>query len=114
MGLLEQRALFQAGDVQAATRFQQRVLAETLRWCFVEGPAGAGQRLDLRGAVGLHEHGCRTPGGMVARLCLALEQQHLLLAGQAIAQGCTGNAGADDQGVVDRGHARSCQANYHL
>ncbi|MCY1409990.1 hypothetical protein D9M71_253520 [compost metagenome] len=114
VSLLKQFTLLQAGHIQTASRLQQRVLAEALRWRFVEGSAGAGQCLDLWGAVSLHEHGRRTPGGMVARLRFTLDQQHALLTGQAVAQRSAGDASTDDQGVVGRGHARSCQANYHL
>ncbi|MNN23306.1 hypothetical protein D3C81_1366990 [compost metagenome] len=114
VGLLEQLLLFKAGHVKAAARLKQWVFAEALWRRFIKCPAGAGQCLDLRRAVGLHEHGCRTPRRVVARLRLAFEQQHLLLASQAIAQGGTGDPGANDQGVVDRGHARSCFGYYHL
>lgn len=97
--LSQQILLVGRGDVQHAARAQQGMLAETLRRMFVEIAAGAGQRLDLGGAVGLHEHGGRAAGGVVAGLGFALQHHDGGGRAQAVGHGCAGDAGADD-GVI--------------
>ncbi|MNI79226.1 hypothetical protein D3C73_1356700 [compost metagenome] len=114
----EQVLLVQVGDIQAAARFKQRMLAETLRRRFIECPAGAGQRLDLFGAIGLHEHGRRTPRGVITRLGFTFQYQHLLRGCQPVPERGTGNTAANDHAVERLRHnlaiACSRSRNYHL
>ena len=86
VGGLEQFALLGTGDIQTAAWLEQRMLAEAFRRMLVERTAGAGQGLDLRRSVGLHEHGGRTAGGVIARLHFPFEQQYPALTGQAVAR----------------------------
>ncbi|KAG0738753.1 hypothetical protein G6F65_021117 [Rhizopus arrhizus] len=76
------------------------MLAEPLGRLLVEGAAGAGERLDLRGAVGLHEHGRGTAGGVITRLGLAFQHCHGRRGAQAVGHGRTGDAGADHGEIV--------------
>ncbi|MNN91426.1 hypothetical protein D3C81_2095420 [compost metagenome] len=76
------------------------MLGKALRRLFVEGAAGAGQRLDLRRAVGLHEHGRGAAGGVVAGLGFALQHCHGRRGAQAVGHGRAGDAGADHGEIV--------------
>ncbi|MNL66986.1 hypothetical protein D3C87_1915290 [compost metagenome] len=76
------------------------MLAEALRRVLVESAAGAGKRLDLRRAVGLHEHGRGAAGGVITRLGLAFQHCHGRRGAQAVSHGCAGDAGADHGEIV--------------
>jgi len=76
------------------------VIGETGWRGIVKGAAGGRQRADLRRAVGHGIQRRRAAGGVIAGLRLAFKQQRLAVAGQEVAGGGPGNAGADDEVIA--------------
>ncbi len=95
-GVLQQILLIRRPDVQHAARAEERMLAEALRRMLVERAAGARKRLDLRGAVGLHEHG----RGSTGRVITGFQHRHGRRGAQAVGHGGAGDARADHGKIV--------------
>ncbi len=72
-GLVRSRA-----HIHHAARMQDGRVHKPCRRVLIKRPAGACQRLHLLGAVMLFKQGGRTPGGVIAGLAFALQQQHAL------------------------------------
>ncbi len=98
-GLLEKGYVLDPADIELAARAQQRHVSETLRWVPVPAPAREVQRPHGGVAVERRQQCRRAAGGVIARLALALEQQHAPALGQGRRGRGAGGAAADDDDV---------------
>ena len=93
------------GDAEDAARGDERRVGEAGRRVVVEGGAGEVEAADDGVAVERGQQGCGAAGGMVARLGLALEQQHAAALGQGGRRRGARDPGAHHHDIEPLGHA---------